>query len=119
MVDSVQEHEETLTEFLASRARQTTHSRLTGQAAGAILAAVAIAVWRGPAWEIRLSIAACLFAFGVWGIADRELARPANPWHRPSMVLRATRVIAAVLGFAAAAFLMMALLGRSLGRIIS
>jgi hypothetical protein len=33
--------------------------------------------------------------------------------------LRATRVIAAIVGFVAAAFLMMALLGRALGRIIS
>jgi hypothetical protein len=119
MVDIPQRQEETLSQFLASRARHTTHTRLTGQAVGAMLAAVAIAVWRGPAWEIRLSIAAGLLAFGVWGLADRELAGAVSPWHRPSPALRVTKVIAAVLGFAAAAFLMMALLGRALGRIIS
>lgn len=119
MIDTVSQREETLGEFLASRARRASDALLAGHAITAVLAAVAIAVWRGPAWDIRLSIAVCFLAFGFWGIADRDLRRNEAASRRVLLALRTARVVAAVCGFAAAAFLMMALLGRALGRIIS
>jgi hypothetical protein len=115
----VPDREETLGEFLASRARRASDVRLAGNAIAAVLAAIAIGVWRGPAWDIRLSIAVCLLAFGIWGIADRDIVQKGAAPRRVLLALKATRVIAAVVGFAAGAFLMMALLGRALGRIIS
>jgi len=119
MVDSVRHREETLGEFLASRARGASDARLAGDAIAAVLTAVVIGVSKGPLSDIRLSIAACLLAFAIWGVADRELMQEHLASGRKFLLLRATRVIAATLGFAAAAFLMMALLGRALGRMIS
>jgi hypothetical protein len=110
--------QETLPEFLATRARKTSNARLGIDLVAASLTAAAIGVWRGPAWEIRLSIAAGLFAFAIWAIAQRELEQGAES-PEALLTLRGVRVIAAVLGVAAVAFFMMALLGRALGRIIS
>lgn len=118
-IDASPDREETLPEFLASRARRVSDVRLAGDAIAAVVAAIAISFWRGPAWEIRLSLAACLLAFGIWGVADRDLSvRQAAP-RRVLLAIKAVRLIAAVVGFAAGAFLLMALLGRALGRIIS
>jgi hypothetical protein len=119
MVDTSAEREETLGEFLASRARRASDTRLASHAITAVLAAVAIAAWRGPAWDIRLSIAVCFLAFGIWGVADRDLAQRHTTPRRVLLALQTTRVVAAVSGFAAVAYLMMAVLGRALGRIIS
>lgn len=111
--------EETLGEFLASRARSASEIRLVGDAAFSIFAAVAVGFWRGPLWDARIAIALCFIGFGLWGIADRDLARtPDAPW-REVVVPRVARVFAAVLGFGAAAYLMMSLLGRAIGKVIS
>lgn len=113
------EHEETLGEFLASRARAASEVRLVGDAAFSVLAAVAIGVWRGPLWDVRVTIALCALAFGVWGVADRDLAGRGDAPRRTLVLPRATRIAAAILGFGAAAYLMMALLARAIGRLIS
>ena len=113
----IQEREETLGEFLAEHAREASDGRLAWQAAGAVLTAVAIVVWRGPAWDIRFAIATTLLAFAVWGVADRDMLR--TRWATARVPLRAVRVIAGVIGFAAGAYVLMALLARALGRIIS
>lgn len=118
MIRTDPQHDETLGEFLASRARRVSDSLLASHAITAVLAAVAIAAWRGPVWDIRLSLAVCFLAFGIWGVADRDLAQ-SGTGPRRVVALRATRVVAAVCGFTAAAYLMMAVLGRALGRIIS
>jgi hypothetical protein len=119
MARSVADQEESLGQFLATRARGASDARLAGDAIAALLTAVAIGFWRGPAWDIRIAVAACLLAFGIWGIADRDLARiSASPRHA-LILLRATRIAAAVLGFAAAAFLLIALVGKAIGRVIS
>lgn len=114
-------HEESLGEFLSATARRLSGERLAIGAIAAALAAAAIVLTPGVAWEIRLGVAGVLLSFNVWGVADRALAhfgsRGGDGWR--VRVLRAVRVAAAVTGFAAAAFLMMALLGRALGRIIS
>jgi hypothetical protein len=111
--------EETLAQFLASRARDASQMRLAGDAAFSIFAAVAVGFWRGPLWDVRIAIALCFVAFGLWGIADRDLARtPDAPWQEV-IVPRVTRALATVLGFGAAAYLMMSLLGRAIGKVIS
>jgi hypothetical protein len=119
VIETVPQREETLGEFLASRARRASDSLLAGHAITAVLAAVAIAAWRGPLWDVRLALATCFLAFGIWGIADRDLVQKEAGPRRVLVALRTVRVVAAVCGFAAAAYLMMALLGRALGRIIS
>src|SRR5688500_20331553 len=70
-----EEREETLGEFLASRARSASEIRLVGDAAFSIFAAVAVGVWRGPLWDVRIAIALCFLAFCIWGVADRDLSR--------------------------------------------
>lgn len=114
-----EEHEETLGEFLASRARRASDALLAGHAITATLTVIAIAAWRGPAWDIRLTLAVCFLAFGVWGLVDRDIAaRPSAP-RRQLWLLETVRFTAAAAGFAAAAFLALSLLGRLLGKLIS
>jgi len=119
VIETADQREETLGEFLASRARRASDTLLAGHAITAVLAAVGIAAWRGPLWDIRLGIAVCFLAFGIWGIADRDLLQHPTSPRRYQLGLRTARVIAAVCGFGAAAYLMLAVLGRTLGRIIS
>ena len=119
MVTRAPEQEETLGEFLASRARDATESRLAGDVIAAVLTGIAIAFWRGPFWDIRIGIALCFLAYGMWGIADRDLGR-AQPRRRAmSEFLKLTRLVAATIGFSAAAYVVMSLLGRAIGRVIS
>lgn len=117
-VDSNSEREETLSEFLASRARRASDARLTTHAIAAVVALIAIVFWRGPGWDIRLSVAVGLLAFAVWGVADRDLEQQSATASRVPY-LRAARALSAVAGYAAGAYLLMALLARTLGRIIS
>lgn len=112
-------HEETLGELLASRARRASESRLAGDAVLAVVAAIAVGVWRGPLWDVRAAIALCVLAFAVWGVADRDLQRRGDLPARSTYLPRGARVVAGVLGFGAAAYVMMSLLGRAIGRVIS
>ena len=113
------EQEETLGEILAERARRASDSILAGHAIAATFAVVAIAAWRGPLWDARLSIAIGFLAFGIWGIADRDLRSNKPLSHGMRLTLRSARLVSAICGFSALAYLMMSLLGRTLGRIIS
>jgi hypothetical protein len=117
--EAVSEREETLGEILATQARRASDSLLAGHAIAATLAVVGIAAWRGPLWDVRLSVAVCLMAFGIWGIADRDLRSDASRTRGMVLMLRSARVVSAICGFGALAYLMMSLLGRTLGRIIS
>lgn len=83
-----------------------------------MIALNAIVFWRGPGWDMRLSVAVGLLAFAVWGVVDRDLEQRSAT---ASCVryLRAARALSAVAGYAAGAYLLMALLARTLGRIIS
>lgn len=111
--------EETLGELLASRARRASESRLVGDAVLAVVAAIAVGVWRGPLWDVRIAIALSVLAFAVWGVADRDLLRRDDPSSRAAYLPRSARVVASLLGFGAAAYAMMSLLGRAIGRVIS
>lgn len=119
MIDRTDQQEESLGEFLATQARRASEPLLAGHAITAVLAAVGIAAWRGPLWDVRLGIAVCFLAFGIWGIADRDLMQHPTGSRRFRLGRRTARVIAAAIGFAAAAYLMLALMGRALGTIIS
>ena len=116
---AVSEQEETLGELLAAQARRASDSLLAGHVIAATLAVVGIAAWRGPLWDVRLSVAVCLMSFGIWGIADRDLRSVAPRTPGMLLVLRSARVVSAICGFGALAYLMMSLLGRTLGTIIS
>ena len=120
MIDTVPRPDASLPELLAARARHASDTRLALDAVLGFLVVTVIALWRGPGWLLLASVAACFFAFGVWGIADRELgerASTASP--RTIALLRAVRVGAGILG-AIASFLVLATgLGIALGRMIS
>ena len=111
--------EESLGEFLASRARDRSDTRLAGDVIAALLMAIAVGFWRGPAWDLRIGIATCFLAFGLWGIADRDLERPVARSRALFLCLRSIRVAAAAVGFAAAVYVALSLLGRAIGPIIS
>lgn len=119
MLETRAEREETLGELLAATARRASDTVLVGQAIAALLTALAIGVWQGPVWELRLSVAVCLFAFALWGIADRDLNESESAPRSTLLALKSVRTVAAVCGFTAAAFLAVALLGRIIGRVIS
>ena len=117
MIDSIPQPEATLSEFLAARARHASDERLVADAVGGLLAAGAVLVWRFPGWQIVLSVAACFAAFGLWGIADREIA--ARTSGRMLLPLRALRVLAVLVGISASVFFVLIVLAKGLGRMIS
>jgi hypothetical protein len=112
-----------LAEFLSTRARNASDSRLALDAALGLTAAVAALIWRPRGWALASSAALCFLAFGVWGIADRELReRSMEEGAHAGVVLgalRSTRAIAAILGGLAAGALIIELLGLALGTWIS
>ena len=112
--------EVSLPEMLAHRARTASDLRLALDAGGGALATIAVLIWH-PAgwWPLLASAALCFASFGIWGIADRELADRAVAGDAVSRALRAVRVGAAVLGGAAAAMLLFGMLGVALGTWIS
>ncbi len=119
MIDTVPKPDANLAEFLTARARHSSDNRLAANGIGGLVAATAVAVWGGPAWYVFCSAATCFFAFGVWGIVDRELGERAGGNRSALLSLRIVRALATILGFSAAAFTMLAALGVALGTIIS
>lgn len=117
MIDSIPQPESSLPEFLAARARHASDERLVADAVGGLLAAGAVLVWRIPGWPFVLGIGACCAAFGLWGIADREIAERTG--ERFLLPLRALRVFAVLLGIGASVFLVLIVLAKGLGRMIS
>jgi hypothetical protein len=119
MIDTAPRPDASLLEFLAARARLASDERLVAYAGGGFVLALVLLFWNGPGWELLLSASVCCSAFGVWGITDRELREMDAPGVRSVVALALLRVSAAIVGFVAFAFFAIALLGRSLGRIIS
>lgn len=116
---TTEDRDASLPEFLAAHARHASDARLAADVIGGMSAALAVIYWQVPRWEVLLSIALCFLAFGAWGIADRELGERAGAQQRVLGSLKVIRVLAAIVGFASAAFLMMSVLAKLLGRIIS
>src|SRR5688572_7629220 len=118
MVDTLPRHEPTLTEFVADRARRASDARLALNAGLGLATAAAVGFWRPPAWIAVMSLALTFGAYGVWAIADRELAEGQRlGW--TAGALRALRGIAAAVGTLAGLAFLATLLGIALGRIIS
>jgi len=119
MIDTIPRQNASLLDLLAARARHSSDGKLAANAVGGVTAAAMAAYWTGPGWEILLSAATCFYCFGVWGIADRELGERPDATPPAAAALRAVRLAAAALGFGAAMFLALAMLGSALGRMIS
>ena len=120
MIDTIPRPDAGLPEFLAARARHASDARLAADATGGV--AVAVGAWlvRFPGWLLVFAAASCFLAFAMWGIADRELGErgeSATPAQR--FLLKAAQAVAALMGTAAVAVLLMSLMGIALGRIIS
>ena len=107
-----------LTEFLARRARTASDARLAVDAVVGFVVAVASLLAQGPGWYLFTSAGICFLSFGAWGIADRELSeREGSSWVLRGLAV--ARVASAIVGFAAAAFLVFGALGVAIGRVIS
>ena len=119
MIDTVPRPDASLPEFLAARARHATDTRLALDALAGLLLGAGVAYWNGPGTRFLMSVGACFFAYGVWGIADRELGERPNASARARVAWRGLRVSAAILGFAAAAYIVVLGLAKALGVMIS
>lgn len=104
-----------LPELLVSRARQSSDRRLAVDAATGIVLAAIVAILRPPLWIPLTALAACLGAYGVWGILDRELGDA----YAGKRALAIGRGFAAVIGAAAALLFGISLFFGLLGPIIS
>lgn len=122
MVESQEQPDLSLVDFLATRARSASDTRLVLDVAVGLVAALIAVIWRPAGWIFIASAAACFASFGGWGIADRELRERAvdvaNTGGRLT-ILRVTRIIAAGAGTIAAGALLVGLLGIALGTWIS
>lgn len=119
MIDTVPRPDASLPEFLAARARHATDTRLTVDALAGLTVAAVVAYWNGPGAPFLASVALCFFAYGIWGIADRELGERPMAAPRVRGALTVLRTLAAVLGFAAAAYIVVLALAKALGVMIS
>ena len=119
MIDTVQQNDASLPQLLATRARQASDGRLVLDTVLGMVAALASTWWHGPGWIVLSSAALCFFAFGVWGIADRELGEQRIHSAGKTRVLHATRVAATAVGALSAVMLALSVLAIALGRMIS
>jgi hypothetical protein len=104
----------TLADIVASVARRMPDGVLVGCAAAGVLGVALIGLLLRSVWWLTpiLLVAA---AFGAWGIADRERAALGTR----AAVFRVVRVIAALVGGAAAAFTAVMLFVLVIGPLIS
>lgn len=113
------EPEVSLKEFLSSRARHSSDTRLALDVAGGFVVALAATVWHGPGWRLITPAALCFLAYGVWGIVDRELLERPSASAQTRVLLKVARVSAIVVGISAAAALVLVGMAVGLGRLIS
>jgi len=120
MIDTIPRPDAGLPVFLAARARHASDARLAADATGGVVVAVGSWLVRFPGWFLVFAAACCFLAFGMWGIADRELGERGESASRAQrFFLKAAQAVAALIGTAAVAVLLMSLMGIALGRIIS
>ena len=87
-----------LPEFLAYRARHASDRRLALDTGGGFLGALLAMVWHGPSWFFLACAGVIFGAYGMWGIADRELGELHDAKRRAlRLTLLATRIAAVVL----------------------
>lgn len=109
-----------LQQLLSHRARRATPGRLgLDVVAGALVAATVL--WaRPPGWGILVSAASCVFAYGVWAVAERHLHPEAWPFQvRGELAWLIVRALSGVLGLAAFVALLLTMLGIVLGPLVS
>jgi hypothetical protein len=107
-----------LTAFLARRARTSTDARLIVDAVIGFVVALASLLAHGPIWHLFTSAGICFLSFGAWGIADRELGERVVGT-RVARMLAGARITSAVIGFIAAAALVIGALGVAIGTVKS
>jgi hypothetical protein len=119
LVDTLPGPEVNIFALLAERARHASDGRLAADAAGGLLLATAMLLWRPGGWPMFASAALCVLAYGGWGIADRTL-QETDPAHATvRRLLAAARAAAAVIGTLAAIALVLVVMGLALGNWIS
>lgn len=105
---------------LAARARRSSDTRLAADGAGGLIVAGGVAWLRPPGWLFFLEASVCVAAFGVWGIAARELEeRVEGDAPAVHAALRAGRFGAATVGVIAACAMILQVVGLTLGTWIS
>ena len=122
MADTIGTHqssETSLPEFLAERARASSDTRLLVDAILGLVVAVTFSIWRIPAWYLLAAAGACFHLYGMWAIAGRELAEVPADKARRRMLFRTLGAVSAVGGIAAAVFLVLAVMAKLIGRVIS
>jgi len=112
------EREQSLAQFLATRARHASDARLAVDVGASFVVLLAASVWRGPGWIVVATASLVVLAYGAWGITDRELTERARSGRRPAP-LRIARALAAVIGTAAALGFTLSALAVALGPIKS
>lgn len=108
-----------LPDYLAARARAASDTRLALDAIVGLVIVVAFSTWRIPAWYLLAAIGACFLSYGTWAIANRELAETPHEQRRKQGLLKGLSMLSAVAGFGAAGFLMLAVVAKLIGRVIS
>ena len=106
-----------LTDFLARRARRSSDARLIIDAVIGFIVALAALLAQRPIWHLFTSAGICFLSFGIWGIADRELAERQGTRVAPLLVT--ARIVSAIIGFVAAAALVVSALGIAIGTVKS
>lgn len=115
---SLSDRDRTLGALLAARARAASDGRLVLDAAGGVVAVVAAALWRPPAWGLLLAAAGCFLSYGAWGIADRTL-EGRDRASREARLLRIVKGAAVALGALSGGALLVGGLLVGLGPLIS
>lgn len=113
--------EESLLVLLAAAARRRSDGVLAVWAGAGCVFGVVFGTML-PRWRVTFLLAVCAAAFGLWGIADRELGdvleRDTGGARRARM-LRIVRATIAVLGIAAGVLALFVAFGAALGTWIS
>jgi hypothetical protein len=120
MIDTNQRADVSLFATLAARARRSSDTRLAADGVCGLIAAGAIAWLRPRGWLFLLEAALCVAAFGVWGIAGRELEERVER-DAPAVyaTLRIARFGAAAVGVIAACAMILEVVALTLGTWIS
>jgi len=115
---SINGHELGMGEFLTSRARTASESRLTLDVTVGLVAVIVAAALK-PEWWLPLASAGSSFvAFGIWAILDRIAPSTGSP-HRLAVLLKPARILVAVIGIVSAAALLFFLWAMTIGTWIS
>lgn len=108
--------EETIGVVLARRARAASDGALVGSVVLAMVVGITAVTWRVGSWIPTVCAATAVAAFGLWGIAERQLTDPLlRPSAHRDRFLRALKLLLVVVGGAgvavAFAFVMRGVLG--------